>query len=172
MIRDKVRTDRQWILWGGEPNPARAGSGRHLRVDMLIKFNRKTVADYLAAGGNPQTLRNCIKVEFCYLLEKRPVSLVILSALEGAENGLLPVELEPILRAADEGVELIPAAIRKLTLAFHIKLYRDGRIAITRNGRRCLEKARKEAALRALKIERVFDAQREVSRSVARRGRK
>jgi hypothetical protein len=49
------------IKWAGGENPAREGTGRHARWEILRKAAGKTVGQFLAAGGNGQTLRNAIK---------------------------------------------------------------------------------------------------------------
>jgi hypothetical protein len=41
-------------------NPRKPGSGQHARFALLLAHNGKTVTEFLAAGGNPQTLKNAI----------------------------------------------------------------------------------------------------------------
>jgi len=53
------------ISWGTKPNPAREDSGRHGRIEAVRKANGKTVKTYLAAKGNPTTLKNCVKAGLC-----------------------------------------------------------------------------------------------------------
>ncbi len=52
-----------WIT--GKKNPAREGAGRHGRIDKLMKSSGKTVKAFVASGGNPETLRNCVKAGLC-----------------------------------------------------------------------------------------------------------
>jgi hypothetical protein len=53
------------ITWTGKENPARKGQGRYDRIENVRKFSGKTVKTYLAAKGNPTTLKNCVKAKLC-----------------------------------------------------------------------------------------------------------
>jgi hypothetical protein len=58
--------DEAKITWGaGKKNPAREGGGRAERIEKVIKSSGKTVKAFIAGGGNPQTLRNCVKAKLC-----------------------------------------------------------------------------------------------------------
>jgi hypothetical protein len=59
------------IVWIGRVNPGSPTRGdRYKRIDKLIRFSGKQVGTYLAAGGNPQTLRNCIRKGHCKQVER------------------------------------------------------------------------------------------------------
>ena len=47
------------IKFSGD-NPKKPGSSAHARWELLIKHSGKTVGDFLAAGGNPVTLKNAL----------------------------------------------------------------------------------------------------------------
>lgn len=54
------------IAWGaGKENPAREGTGRHDRIEAVRKANGKTVKTFIAAKGNPTTLKNCVAAKLC-----------------------------------------------------------------------------------------------------------
>lgn len=58
--------DDATIKWGaGKKNPAREGKGRHDRIEKVIKSSGKTVKAFIASGGNPTTLRNCVSQKLC-----------------------------------------------------------------------------------------------------------
>jgi len=42
-------------------NPRKVGSGKHQRMAVLLAHNGKTVKEFLAAGGNSETLKNAVK---------------------------------------------------------------------------------------------------------------
>jgi hypothetical protein len=48
------------ITWTGKENPAREGKGRFDRIEAVRKASGKTVKTFLASGGNPTTLKNCV----------------------------------------------------------------------------------------------------------------
>jgi len=49
------------ITWTGKDNPARAGSGRHKRIEGVRKASGKTVDKYQQGGGRAGTLGWCVK---------------------------------------------------------------------------------------------------------------
>ena len=54
-------------------NPRKVGSGKHKRMSVLMAHNGKTVGEFLAAGGNAETLKNAVKeklVEVSHAQEK------------------------------------------------------------------------------------------------------
>lgn len=54
------------IKWGaGKKNPAREGAGRYDRIEQVMKASGKTVKAFVASGGNPTTLRNCVNAKLC-----------------------------------------------------------------------------------------------------------
>jgi Sec-independent protein translocase protein TatA len=58
--------DDATIKWSaGKKNPAREGAGRHGRIEKVMKASGKTVKAFLAGGGNPTTLGNCVKAKLC-----------------------------------------------------------------------------------------------------------
>jgi hypothetical protein len=57
-----------WVGFGPErKNPARDGSGRYARVEKLMRYDGKTVAEYLEAGSVPATLANSIRLKIAEL---------------------------------------------------------------------------------------------------------
>jgi len=48
----------------------RSSGERKKRVDMVYAHNGKTVGEFLAAGGNPTTLKNCEKARWVSVEEK------------------------------------------------------------------------------------------------------
>jgi hypothetical protein len=42
-------------------NPRKQGTAKHARMALLLQHNGKTVAEFAAAGGNLETLKNAIK---------------------------------------------------------------------------------------------------------------
>lgn len=71
-------------------NPKREGSDAFARWELLKKYDGKTVAEFLAAGGNPTTLRNAVK--------RKHVKLGAQDGDTGGEGG------EEIQREGGEGV--------------------------------------------------------------------
>jgi hypothetical protein len=56
------------ISWTkGKKNPKKAGSGAHDRWKLLMDHDKKTVAQFLSAEGNPVTLKNAIAGGFASL---------------------------------------------------------------------------------------------------------
>lgn len=54
------------ITWAtGKENPAREGTGRFDRIEVVRKSNGKTVKTFLAGKGNPVTLKNCVAGKLC-----------------------------------------------------------------------------------------------------------
>jgi hypothetical protein len=58
--RTKLPPDAK-IVWIGKENPAREGSGRHARIELVRRGHGQTVKTFLAKGGRGATLANCVR---------------------------------------------------------------------------------------------------------------
>jgi hypothetical protein len=50
-------------------NIRKPGSGKHARFQVLLDHHGKTYAEYIQAGGNPETLRNAVTEAVCEVRE-------------------------------------------------------------------------------------------------------
>jgi hypothetical protein len=73
------------IRWVGGANPKKAGSAPHERWELLIAHSGRSVGQFVAAGGNTQTLANAIKGGYAQLQEAAGAAAVPAAPKGGPE---------------------------------------------------------------------------------------